>query len=121
MTEYEIADLTTSIMANYLTGFSIFVTMISAYVIAAFVAGARLTRSQAIFINLCFIVVTALTSFQCAIMLGRALSLNLQSSLSEVGGPAWGPRAAYLISALVHTPIVIGSLWFMHRVRGART
>lgn len=120
MTEYELADLTTSIMGNYLTAFSIFMTMISAYVISAFVAGTRLSRAQVAFVNLCFITMTASTSALCATMLSRAFALNLQSPLVEVGGLALGPRAAYSMAGILHTGIVLGCVWFMHRVRNSQ-
>jgi len=47
MTEYEITDLGVATMSNLLTAFSILLSIITAYVIAAFFAGDRLTTTQA--------------------------------------------------------------------------
>jgi len=117
MTEYEIADLTTSVMGNYLTAFSVFITLISAYVIAAFVAGVRLSRAQVTFVNLCFITLTTVTSLVCATMLARALTLNLMSPLADLGGLPLGPRYAFSTTGVMNASIIVGCVWFMGRVR----
>ena len=117
MTEYELADLTTSVMGNYLTAYSTFITVSSAYVIAAFMAGGRLSQAQVAFLNLCFVTLTVLTSVLCATMLARALALNLQSPLADLSGPAWGPSAAFVVTGVVNGSIIVGCIWFMHRVR----
>ena len=45
MTEYEVADVAGSVLANFLTSLTVFLSIVSAYVISAFVAGQRLTYS----------------------------------------------------------------------------
>jgi hypothetical protein len=56
MTEYEIADLAASVLSNFLTSLTVFLSIVSAYVISAFGAGKRLTKIQLSIINLCFVV-----------------------------------------------------------------
>jgi len=115
--EYEIADLTTSVMSNYIAAFAIFITIISAYIVVAFVAGAQLSRGQVAFVNLCFLAATVQLSFLCAVMLSRAFGLNVKSPLAEIGGPKWSPAAAYFLTCISHAALVLGCIWFMHRVR----
>ena len=56
MTEYEVADIAASVLANFLTSLTVFLSIVSAYVISAFVAGQRLTKIQLSIVNLCFLV-----------------------------------------------------------------
>ena len=56
MTEYEIADITASVISNFLTSLTVFLSIVCAYVISAFGAGKRLTKIQLSIINLCFVV-----------------------------------------------------------------
>lgn len=56
MTEYEIADIAASVLANFLTSFAIFLSIVSAYVISAFIAGQRLSHTQLLIVNMCFLI-----------------------------------------------------------------
>ena len=44
MTEYELLDYTASLMANFQTTLALYFTIVTAYVVAAFIAGDRLTQ-----------------------------------------------------------------------------
>ena len=46
MTEYEVADLAASVMANFLTSLTVFLSIVSAYVISAFVSTTPTTSSR---------------------------------------------------------------------------
>ena len=63
MTEYEIADLTASVLSNFLTSFTVFLSIVSAYVISAFAAGEKLTKIQLTIVNLCFLVAVGILGF----------------------------------------------------------
>ena len=119
LTEYEIADLATSVMSNYLSAYMGFVTILFAYVVAVFAAGARLNRAQVVFVNCSFVVVAGLATTLCAAMLARAIALNLQSPMAELAGSSIGPRAAAALSLLVQSSLILGCLWFMHQVRSS--
>ena len=45
MTEYEVADVAASVLANFLTSLTVFLSIVSAYVISAFVARTKTSRS----------------------------------------------------------------------------
>jgi len=54
MTEYELADNAMSYLSTALTAFGMYITVISGYVITAFVAGKRLNLSQVWIVNVLF-------------------------------------------------------------------
>jgi hypothetical protein len=114
MTEYEIADITASVMSNFLTSLTVFLSIVSAYVISAFGAGKRLTKIQLSIINLCFVVSVGILGFLAVSLFRRFLALA-QSIHVEQGSIAsvdftW-PLCALLIA------IVFGCFIFMWNVR----
>lgn len=117
MSEYELADLTTAAMSNFLTSFTVFVSVITAYVVAAFTAGKRLTKLQLYIVNGCFLIASStmglLSVLIFQVFLGRSRALGD----SAVAGPltvdfTW-------IVATVYVVLICGSLLFMRNVRGA--
>ena len=56
MSEYELAELAGLAMSNFLTTFTVFVSIVTAYVIAAFAAGQRLSKLQVSIVNSCFLI-----------------------------------------------------------------
>ena len=56
MTEYEYAELIAAYSSNAGTFFAIFLTLLSGYLIAAFVAGARLSRFQVTALNTVYVI-----------------------------------------------------------------
>ena len=63
MTEYEYAELIATYSANVGSFMAIYLTLISGYLITAFVAGARLSRIQTAILSFGFIVATFLTTW----------------------------------------------------------
>ena len=60
MTQYEIADYTNSLLDTFLTEFTVFLSLVTAYIVAAFVAGARLSSIQLWIVNLVFCISTGI-------------------------------------------------------------
>ena len=54
MTEYELVDNATSYFNAGLTAFGMYITVLTGYIIAAFVAGKRLNRAQVWIVNVLF-------------------------------------------------------------------
>ena len=52
MTEAELMELAQAVWANYLSTMALFISVISAYLIIAYIAGGRVTRQQVILINI---------------------------------------------------------------------
>jgi hypothetical protein len=63
MTEYEIASLAAQVLSNFLTAFTVFLSIVSAYVIAAFKAGKHFTAIQLCIINACFLAAVGIVGF----------------------------------------------------------
>ena len=55
MTEYELHDLAAAAMGNFLTSFTVFISIVTAYVVAAFTAGRKLSGYQVTVVNVCFL------------------------------------------------------------------
>jgi hypothetical protein len=116
VSEYELADLTVNALSNFLTTFTIFMSIITAYAIAAFVAGTRFTRIQVSVINICFLlsssVMGILSVLVFANFLRRAQSLiDIGSSEgSTVVNLTWYIAGLYLL-------LTLGCIVFMWNVR----
>jgi hypothetical protein len=118
VTEYEIADLTASVMANYLTSSANFFALLTAYLAAAFVVGTRLSRAQVAFVNVCFVVFASMSAFMGSTMLSRALVLNSRSMLERLGtAPSWSGPAGFVGNIVLSSALIVGCLWFMRSIR----
>ena len=115
MSEYELADLAGLAMSNFLTSFTVFVSIVTAYVIAAFTAGKKLSKTQVVIVNTCFLIASSAMGLLSVLIfqafLGRAQALGE----SEVASPitvdfTWVVAALYVV-------LICGSLVFMRNVR----
>jgi len=115
MSEYELADLAGIAMSNFLTSFTVFVSIITAYVIAAFTAGKRLSKVQVLVVNTCFLVASVAMGALSLLIFQAFLSRAEALGDSDVAAPltidfTWVVAILYLI-------LVIGSLVFMGNAR----
>jgi hypothetical protein len=116
VTDYEIADLAASVMSNYLTTVSLFISIVSAYLITAFLAGEKLNRVQVSIVNACFLVFTSWLGPLSVRILMRAFDLSSQSVAHEFNDRISGTREAFAVG-LLYALLVVGSLLFMRSVR----
>jgi hypothetical protein len=121
MTEYEIRDLIIN-MANVATSILVVVmTIISAYLVVAWLVGEKLTRAQVTLVNLVFLAFAPMMLFTWAgIFVG---TLRLQEKLHLINpetliGLSSGGIAAVSITLLV---LILGSIKFMWDVRHTKT
>jgi len=63
MDEYEISDLIISYSSAGMTAMALYLTAVTGYLVAAFVAGDRLTRLQVTIINVLFLFISGLFIF----------------------------------------------------------
>ena len=63
MTEYELVDNALTYYNSAMAAFAMYITVLSGYVIAAFVAGERLNRAQVSIVNALFVCITAFLTF----------------------------------------------------------
>lgn len=120
MDEYQLSDLASGQMSNFLTSFTVFVSIVTAYVVAAFAAGSRLTRLQLLTINFCFLLLACAIGLLSFLLFQRflALVLSMQTLQTEV------PQVplidfSWFIAAL-YVALILGSLIFMTNVRRQR-
>ena len=119
MTDYEVSSLAASIMANFLATFTIFLTIVTAYVIAAFVAGSRLTSYQLSIVNACFLTSSLIIGFLSITIYQRATSLARRTwDLAETTAP---PINVSWIILSLYVGLLVGSLLFMSSVRRGPT
>jgi predicted anti-sigma-YlaC factor YlaD len=114
MTEYEVADLAASVMANFLTSLTVFLSIVSAYVISAFVAGERLSKVQLSIVNLCFLVSAGILGFIVVSLFRRFF--GLAQAINVERGTIGSIDFTWPIGGLL-AAIVFGSLVFMWNSR----
>jgi hypothetical protein len=114
MTEYEIATLAAAVLSNFLTAFTVFLSVVSAYVLSAFAAGDKFTRIQLSVINLCFLAAVVIVGYLVVSLYRRFFALA-QSIHVEQGWIAAIDLSLPLSLLLV--AIVGGCVIFMWNVR----
>ena len=119
MSAYEIAEITASNMSNFLTTFSVFLSVATAYLVAAFLVGKKLSSLQLTIVNGSYLISAAI--------LGYLVSANFRvfyiwASSDPKGLVANSTIKPFLVDftwplTLLLVVIVIGSLTFMFSVR----
>jgi len=116
MSEYELAELTNGAMSNFLTSFTVFVSIVTTYAITAFSAGKRLSRVQVSVINTCFLLacgaigLLSILIFQVFLRRAQLLSSLNDSVTGSIVDFTWAVAALYII-------LTCGCIIFMRNVR----
>jgi hypothetical protein len=121
MTEAELFESAQTVWSNYITCMSIFITIVSAYLIVAYIAGRNLTRPQVILVNALFVsfsvyAITAMYGFSRVATELASLSIGMSTQRSEVG-----VTTVPTIALLVFIPLASACLKFMWDVRHPKT
>lgn len=116
MTHYEAVDAAQSIYANSATMYAIFLTVVSGYLVAAYLVGAKLTRGQVVLINTFFILTCALT---LAAMVGYVDAAAYYSLIAADfrGEESMARYIPGFILAIVDLLVMFGCIKFMWDVR----
>ena len=118
MTEFELADLAGAAMSNFLTSFTVFVSIVTAYVVAAFAAGKKLTTAQVSIVNVCFLLASgamgllSLLIFQ--VFLRRAQAL---AAIGETNVDSPVTVDFTWVVAILYLVLIGGSFAFMRNAR----
>jgi len=115
MTEYEIADYTTSVMGNFLSAITIYFSVATAYVIAAFAAGKRLSSFQVAIVNLSFTIAAGIMGMLSVLIFDRFFQLATQNQ-GAIGTSTNLVDFTYPLALLVLV-IYLGCLAFMWNIR----
>ena len=117
MTEFEFSKLAAAVLANFLMAFTVFLSIVSAYVLSAFAAGDRFTRIQLSIINSCFLASVGIFGFLILSLYRRffalAESIGVEQGWIAAMDFSW-PLGALLIA------IIIGCFVFMWNARNSK-
>lgn len=118
MTMYEMADYTNSLLDTFLTTFTIFMSIVTAYVITAFAAGDRLTRFQQAIVNVLFLLSTSVVGLLSVLVFRRFYShaLIAQTPVKSLAAPIDFTIPLMLIFIV----LVLGAITFMWSVRNPK-
>ena len=121
MTEAELLEVAQIGWGNVISLLAVFLTVLSGYLIVAYVAGASMIRQQVIIINMLYILMGGMVLAAMFTMSVRATewaTLSVEVSVQRVNAPAdwtaFGVTAACVVSMLA-------SLKFMWDVRHPKT
>lgn len=120
MTEYELADIIATYSSNTGSFFATYLTVLSGYLITAFVAGERLTIRQAIILNTGYIVAT----FVMIVAVYGAGSTQVHYTHKLLALAADSPQInrewVMSVTAIVMIGGVLASLYFMWSIRNTK-
>ena len=117
MTEFELVESIGIFISNSLSSISVYLTILSAYLVAAFIAGNRLTRSQVVVINTLFVTGALIFTYSTIGLLLR--QSYFASKLVEIQTDTWlaGTAPMAQIIGIVQLGGIIACLKFMWDVR----
>ncbi len=117
LTEYELADLAMSVQSSTTPAVAVFVTIMGAYLLVAWLAGGKLTRAQVSLINVLFIF------FQLTMVLSWGLrwehAYRFMGALASLDPTFYIPVYPVLLAtfAIVMLATIPGCIRFMWDVR----
>lgn len=118
MSEFELAELAGTAMSNFLTSFTVFVSIVTAYVVAAFAAGRKLTKLQASVVSTCFLIASVAIGL-LSVLIFRVFLLRTKA-LAQLNSPDIGVGVVVDVTwavAILYVILVCGSLVFMRNTR----
>lgn len=123
MTEYEMIDITTALTGNMLAAQSLFLTVLFAYLLVAYIVGKRLTMFQAAFVSFIFLVVSLAATNGVYSMAQDALDLGYRISDLRGEAPASLSAAPTTLLGIFGGRVLmtLGALYFMWQVRHPKT
>ena len=113
MIDYDLANYTSSVMSNFLSCISIYFSIVTAYVIAAFAAGDKLSKLQLLIVNVSFTIAAGIIGLLSVLSFNRFVELGQR--LQDADGT---PLVDFTYSlAVLIVVLYLGSLVFMYSVR----
>jgi hypothetical protein len=117
MTEYELVDSIVSYNSTMQAWLTVFVTVLTAYLITAHVAGKNLTRSQVIILNFLFLIYSFLFVFAVHSAGERCLELAIEVKAINPSRSIGLTRDIFLICLATMVVSIVVALKFMWDVR----
>ena len=120
MTEYELVDAIASFNSNMYSWASFYLTIIFAYLVAAYILGAKFSKSQTIIVNACFVGFSASGIFGVRGSGMRCLEFVAEvQALNPERGFALTPAVLWVVVAIMLAGI-LGGLKFMWDIRHSK-
>ena len=125
MTPYELIDLAQSTYGNGTAAYGVFLTVVTAYLVTAYVVGAELSRYQVTVLTILFLLVTGILVFTISsyVFYGNHYSVLARAAAlgAEAEGPTWAPKQWFpAFLTIVNVTTVVASLSFMWKSRTAK-
>jgi len=121
MTEYELVDIIASIAAGNLAAFSLYLAILTAYMVAAFVVGERLTKIEVVITSSAFISATLFFIYVTIAFLMRQIYFLEHLAFIETDATLFiGIKTVVTIATVQLMGILVG-LKFMWEVRNRKT
>jgi hypothetical protein len=120
MTTYEMADLAQNLFANSLSSFAVLLSVVFAYIVSAYLVGAKLTRMQVSMLTFVFVIVAMFTGWGMAAYVNGGMLLN-QLAFPDSGDRFFGPKnwiAPFLFG--MNIVVVLVPLKFMWDIRHSK-
>ena len=117
MIDYGLAQYASSVMGNFMSAIAIYFSIVTAYVIAAFVGGARLTTLQLTIVNISFTIAAGIFGVLSVLIFTRFIELGRR--LQDAAGTPL-VDFSFPLGILVAT-VFLGCLVFMWSVRRPET
>lgn len=115
MTEYELADYATSVMNNFLSAIAIYFSVVTAYIVAVYAAGNRLSKLQLTIVNVTFTIAASIMGLLSFLLFSRFFELASQAGESR----GETPLVDFSIPlGILVTIVYFGCILFMLTVRG---
>jgi hypothetical protein len=80
------ADLAQSYLGNGIAALAIYLSLVFAYLAAAYIVGKDLTRTQVSILNALFLIFSVITTFGVAAYTNGGIQLSIQSGIAELTG-----------------------------------
>ena len=123
MTEYEILELTYSIIDSMATVFTVYLTILTGYLIVAYLIGRQLETSQVCVINSLFVAITVVqiySVYNYAVEVESLLQMKAQLSDLTPFQHAMSQQYSMYITVLLMLFGVVASLYFFWNIRRAK-
>ena len=118
MTEYELIDVVATFNSNSQSWVATYFAGITAYLVAAYAVGNKLTRSQVVIVNACFIAFSALCGWAVVGALSRALDFATELlMISPEREFAINPAVVWVAAGIMIAGVFIGPkfMWDIRR------
>jgi hypothetical protein len=121
MTEAELVEAWGLFLGNSQSGLGLYLSIISGYLIIAYLVGAKLTRVQASIVTTLFAFASVSVSLWFAAWWGRALEFAMEAKQLNPSRQVDNSPEAIMVFTLMLWLGIVASLYFMWSVRHPKT